>query len=200
MNICRRMRREIDGLLFYGKANSLALLAFLLCASFGFTGCAHQKPPLYDYDADGARVMVKRIPLRPGADRVTRVDKVAYLSGESLDPKTLSEEQIEVHRKYGHPEHVRKPFKSSRGEMVDEWLYRRSNYMVQWIDGKKVYEGEVTDIERTLLTWGYPKFAFVADDESPVDRQTWIYDDMIDASRNVFAFANGKLVGKEGSR
>jgi hypothetical protein len=182
------------------SGGSKAILTASLMILLGLASCATQKPPLYHYDEAGARVMVKRIPLRMGANRLGRIDQVAYLPGESLNPKTLSEEQIEVHREYGQPEHVRKPFKSQRGETVDEWIYRRSNYLVQWIDGHKVYEGEVTDIERTLLTWGYPKSAAISTDETPIERQTWVYDDELEGSRHVFSFANGRLVGKEGSR
>lgn len=198
-NAPRPTRRGIAGLGVRSKAKGILAFAFatlLACAG----GCARQQAPLYNYDGEGARQMFKRVPKDLSADRIGRVDAVGYVPAEHLDPEDVSEEQRETIRQYGPPEHIRKPFTSQRGEKVDEWLYRRSNYLVQWIGGRKVYEGEVTDLEKTLLTWGYPKFGFISRDDTGIERQTWIYDDMLDASRHVFSFSNGKLVGKEGSR
>jgi len=177
----------------------MALFFLTVFAMLG-AGCGHITAPLYHYDSNGKRVMYKRLPLRNEVDRFTRLDNVPYLPGESLNPATVSSEQREVLKRFGQPDHIRKPFKSTRKEMVGEWTYLRSNYLVQWIDGRMAYEGPVTDLERTLMDFGYPKAAFVTLDEMGIERQTWIYDDPIKASRLVFSFSNGKLVGREGGR
>jgi len=194
MNFPHETRRGIAVLAAGRKMKAVGVVALLI----GLTAaCARQDAPVFHYDEEGQRILVKRQPLNLSVDRENRIDRVAYLPGESLDPRTFSEEQRLVAQRFGHPEHVRKSFESTRGDVVEEWIYRRSDYLVQWVGGYKAYEGEVTDMEQTLLTWGYPKFAFVSNDEKFVNRQTWIYDE--GGSRNVFSFSNGELVGKEGA-
>lgn len=188
-----RTRRGIGFLWLRGKAKHGLFIALAAAAATWFTGCARQEAPMYRYTSTGQREMFKRRPQNLEADRLPRVDRVAYLPGESLDTAALSEAQWEVVERFGHPEHVRKPFESTLGETVDEWLYRRSNYLVQWIDGHMAFEGEVTDIERVLLERGYPHFAFVSHENPEVERQDWIYDDRLKVQRDTLSFSNGEL-------
>ena len=171
--------------------------AIALAAALLVVGCGHVHPPRYDYDADGARVPVKRFPKNAAVDTKTRIDRVAYEEGSTFTADRLSPEQQEAYQTYGHPEYVRKPFKSTRGDFVHEWLYLRNNKLFQWVDGRKVYEGEVTDEERVLLKRGYPIHAWVELDQTGLERQIWIYRGNLDIQADIYSFSNGKMVFKE---
>ncbi|MCX7011178.1 MAG: hypothetical protein NTW86_01190 [Candidatus Sumerlaeota bacterium] len=171
--------------------------AIALAAAWSVVGCGQVHPPRYDYNAEGARVLVKRVPENLAVDTITRIDRVAYEEGSTFTADQLSPEQADVYQTYDPPEYVRKPFKSTRGDIVHEWLYLRHNKLFQWIDGRKVYEGEVTDEERVLLKRGYPMYAWVELDEKGVERQTWIYRGNLDVQADVYSFSGGKMVLKE---
>jgi len=83
---------------------------------------------------------------------------------------------------------------------VEEWLRLTSNRLVQFVKGRVVYEGEVTDLERTMVTYGYPRSCLVGQSEPGVERWTFIYSRPFDLEREVFSFANGKLVYRQTQR
>ena len=83
---------------------------------------------------------------------------------------------------------------------MEEWLRLTSNRLVQFVKGRVVYEGEVTDLERTMVTYGYPRSCLVGQSEPGVERWTFIYSRPFDLEREVFSFANGKLVYRQTQR
>jgi len=182
-----------------GKAKAAAAGASATLACLLALGCGHIYAPPANYGPEGQALWVKRVPRDFYVDTMKRFDRVAYAPGSTFVAEGLSPEQREVYEARGHPEYVRKPFQSDRGEKVTEWLYLRQNYLVQWVEGRKVFEGQATDTERTLAERGYPAYAWRDVDEQGLNRQTWVYHDEIKPEREVLSFSNGKLVYRKTS-
>ena len=174
------------------RAASLAL-SLAACLTLTLSGCSKIDTPLYKYGPEGERILFKRVPKNMEVNFFTRSDRKAYERGSTFTADHLSDEQRETYEAYGHPEYVRRPFDSRVDEKVDEWVYQRHNYLVQWIDGHKTFEGDVTDIERTLLVRGYPATTFYSMDEHGIEIQHWIYqrEDIVEAA--VISFTDGRL-------
>jgi len=180
-----------------GKAKAGLLAMLTVFASVLALGCQQQTLYQHHYGPEGERVPFKRVPKRLTHTAHTLSQPIltrAYVSGEELKTGRLSEEQKSVIEEYGAPETIRIPFESLRNETVEEWVYLRHNLLAQWIDGTKVFEGPVTDIERTLLEKGYPARSMVSQDEYGLERQTWFYRNRPDMSSQVYTFTNGELV------
>jgi hypothetical protein len=61
-----------------------------------------------------------------------------------------------------------------------------------------VYEGPLTDQERTLLTHGIPREVIRSSIDPDIRRETWFYRPwFLTGHEQVFSFANGKLVHEE---
>ncbi len=177
----------------FGKAKGAALFALAIV----WLGCnSPARAPLYEYSSDGERLMRKRLAKRLSGNMESKMalDRIAYVEGSTVALDSPSPEQQETLELFGRPEHVRKPFWSTEGDKVDEWLYPRHNLLVQWIQGRKAYEGEITDMERILLRKGYPLQCFSDVDHFGVSRQSWIYRDEIEAKQEIVYFADGRQV------
>jgi hypothetical protein len=176
-----------------GKAKASLLAAVIVFGSFFALGCRQQALYHYHYSPEGERVPFKRVAKRMSRMTLRPWSTKAYVSGGDLKIEKISEEQKQIIEDFGVPESTRVPFESLQNETVDEWLYLRHNLLVQWVDGAKVFEGPVTDIERTLVEKGYPRTSTVSQDEYGVERQTWHYRNRPDLASQVYTFTNGEL-------
>jgi hypothetical protein len=99
-----------------------------------------------------------------------------------------------VVREWGQPAYLRGPFKTTQGDVTIEWAYHSTNHLFQFVDGTMVYEGPLTDQERTAITYGAPKEAIVSILEPNVRRETWIYrPTFLWGREHLVSFTNGKL-------
>ncbi len=177
-------------------------------------GVTYQRPPKYDYTEDGRPILVKRFPYLPERSH-SALKKFRFLEnmgGAEVMMATLqtepggaqclplSEQQRKILRTWGEPDYIRGPYKSTRNDFIIEWAYHQANRFFQFADAQMVYEGPLTDQERTSITYGVPREVMVDQLEPNIRRETWIYRPyfMMGAGyERIFSFANGKLVYKQ---
>lgn len=163
--------------------------------------------PKFDYTDDGRAIMIKRYPFFPTQDvcmyiKYRYVDnkhgiehfvKCCKLKREPGD--ILSEDQKAILKEWGQPDYMRGPYKSTRGESnVTEWAYHPLNHLFQFVDDEMVYEGPLTDQERTALVHGAPREAIISQLEPNIRRETWIYRPFfLHGREKLFSFTNGRL-------
>ena len=173
-------------------ARTIRLTALASFAALVLLGCMNA--PRWRYDQTGAAREYKRYARNIAVDYFTRFSRKAY------DPVTrpiadfLTDEQRDYVEKQGQPDYRRRPFQSRLDEEVDEWIYLEQNRMVQFVRGYRVYEGEVTDLERIMIRYGYPRGVIMGQVEPGIERFTLVYGRPWDLEREVFSFADGKLV------
>jgi len=162
--------------------------------------CAIGKPPRWDYGVLGRPAEYKRYPRNIAVDYMSRFRRLAYRKVEHPIKDFLTDEQRQWVGKNGQPEYRRRVFRSREGERVDEWVYLKKNKLVQFVQGHVVYQGEVTDLEVTMIRLGYPRNVMMGQVEPGMERLTFIYSRPIDLEREVFSFSNGKLVYRQTQR
>lgn len=167
--------------------------------------------PKYEYTDAGRVILVKRYADIPVRDRtglikykyvenkqgVEHFERCAKLSRGAHE--ILSEQQKAVLAAWGQPDYLRGPFKSTRGDFVIEWVYHPLNRLFQFVDRTMVYQGPLTDQERTVLTHGVPSEVIVVQLEPNIRRETWIYRPIWPTSfsymrERMFSFSNGEIV------
>jgi hypothetical protein len=178
-------------------------------------GTTYQRPPKFDYTEDGRPIMIKRFPYL-NERKYSPEKKFRYLENMSgaeammaglqtypgpkpgcTQCRPLSEQQRKILREWGEPDYIRGPYKSTRNDFIIEWAYVQSNHLFQFADARMVYEGPLTDQERTAITYGIPREVMVDILEPNIRRETWVYRPYFipgtDHER-IFSFSNGKLV------
>lgn len=167
--------------------------------------------PKYEYTDAGQAILVKRFANYPTQDvcQFTRYRFVENTKGvEDLERcrlgiwgagEVLSEQQKAIIAAWGEPDYLRGPYKSTRGDVVVEWAYHPLNRLFQFVDQTMVYQGPLTDQERTAITFGAPREVLISQLAPNIRRETWIYRPYsyipYSVSREkLFSFSNGKLV------
>ncbi|MBN1517612.1 hypothetical protein JXA32_13700 [Candidatus Sumerlaeota bacterium] len=140
--------------------NLLRVLAVLLTGgALTLTGCAFRSPSA-TYGSGGKRSPVlicrKRYPLHLSVDYVHRFRRQAYCLPSKRLVAKAKDDKAQYAAEWGAPDAVRRPFKSRKGEKVEEWIYLERNVMLQFIGGQLTYLGNVSDLELTLMLNGYP--------------------------------------------
>lgn len=174
-------------------------------------GVNYQRPPKFDYQQDGTPVMVKRYPYLETREfspwkKFRYLENmngaVAMMAGLQTYPggrqcRPLSEQQQKILREWGEPDYIRGPYKSTRNDFIIEWAYHQANRLFQFADTKMVYEGPLTDQERTAITYGVPQETMIDYLEPNIKRETWIYRPVFMSGigrERLFSFSNGQLV------
>ncbi|MGB9691102.1 MAG: hypothetical protein ACPL7D_02930, partial [Candidatus Sumerlaeaceae bacterium] len=163
--------------------------------------------PKVDYTEDGQPILIKRYPVNsrqsilhfrkyPYYANTQGVEHIQRGARLKRQPEVvLSEDQKAILRAWGQPDYLRGPYRSSRGDTVIEWAYHRLNHLFQFVDGTMVFEGPLTDQERTVLTYGLPREILSSTVAPNIRRETWFYNSSWHPNKEmVFSFANGKLV------
>lgn len=174
----------------------------LLASAVLLLGCAGGMAPRWRYDEQGEPHESKRYPRHLAVDFRTRFLTQAYSPVKPREPihEFLTEPQREILLEYGQPEYVRRPFTSRLGETVDEWIYLAQNQMFQFVRGRVVYQGEVSDLERTMIRRGYPTEALMWQADPGIERLLLVYGAPWDLRREVYTFANGRLLFSQKTR
>ncbi|MFH0793131.1 MAG: hypothetical protein V2A74_03775 [bacterium] len=170
----------------------------VLAASFVIalllTGCNFQKAPLYDF-VEGQPMQFKRYDRNPVQDFIHRFGRKVFDRNEGVLWYRLSEDQRNVIGEYGQPDFIRRPFTSRQGEQVTEWVYLDKDKDFQFVRRQKVWEGPVTDMEKTLITYGIPRRIMIDQVAPNIERETFIYSTQLFTTRHmIFSFANGRLI------
>lgn len=168
---------------------SIFLLAITLMA------CTTNTKPFFDSSNDSDMPeQIRRYTGRPAVDFVHRFDSRAFERATKDNFGIVTEDKQEVIDRHGRPDYFRENVKAQRNETFDEWVYWDDNVICQFISGELVYEGELLDSDRTLVTWGYPSWASFQEYELGPVREHWIYEGTITVGIKSFDFSNGKLV------
>lgn len=163
--------------------------------------------PKYEYTDAGQAIMVKRYPYFPAQDNCQFI-KFRYVENKhgvehfercrkvKREPdEILSEQQKAVLAAWGQPDYLRGPYRSTRGDQVIEWAYHPLNRLFQFVDRTMVYQGPLTDRERTVITYGAPREVIVSQLEPNIRRETWVYRPFFLSDRErLFSFSNGELI------
>ncbi|HPB33132.1 MAG TPA: hypothetical protein PLB62_16905, partial [Candidatus Sumerlaeota bacterium] len=130
---------------------SIRLIPALLMSLLFISGCALSSRPAFNhYDADGKPVMEKRIRRFLLRDMKVRWSRKAYRKNNSSGPHfLLSAEQKAIKEEHGAPEYLSYTYLSRHGDNIKEWVYWEKGLLFQFAGRKLVYEGELTDLERT---------------------------------------------------
>jgi len=174
-------------------------------------GVTYQRPPKFDYTQDGKTVMARRYPYletrnfspwkkfryleNMNGAAAMMASLQTYPGGRQCRP--MSEQQHKILREWGEPDYIRGPYKSTRNDFIIEWVYLQANRLFQFADTRMVYEGPVTDQERTAITYGAPQETIVDYLEPNIKRETWIYRPYFMSGigrERLFSFSNGELV------
>ncbi|MCC5875278.1 MAG: hypothetical protein JJU11_03565 [Candidatus Sumerlaeia bacterium] len=95
-------------------------------------------------------------------DYMTNYKRSAYDEIKSpAQLRRMTPDKEEVLTRHGQPDFVRDAFKASlTGELVDEWIYHDRQVVVQFVGGRLVYEGEMSEMDTFRLRFGYPNEMF----------------------------------------
>ncbi|MFP4378982.1 MAG: hypothetical protein ACLFUS_00650 [Candidatus Sumerlaeia bacterium] len=156
-------------------------------------GCARQQPAILFEDPE-TRETIKRIALHHNVDFWHRCSSTAYERRNIKASDNLSADQLAVFDIYGQPDYVRVPFTSQFREETHEWLYLEQNHIFQFVGGILVHNQDATDLERTLVYRGYPRYYIQAREELSALRQTLIYRNWQGTRLDLLSFADGQLV------
>jgi hypothetical protein len=129
---------------------------------------------------------------------------ISWIAREVYEPvgrlsRRLSRDQRLIVHEFAPPIHSRE-FKSLERERILEWLNIDHDLMCQFIDGTLVYQGEIRDLEHTLLRHGRPSSVIYHQDEGEIERVTFIYKEVYNMERQYFDFANGHLITEDRHR
>lgn len=156
-------------------------------------GCAFNTRPMFDYTEDGEQVQVKRIAKHQSIDYFHRWRRTAYVKNSGELHWLLSQDQKKIIAEYRQPDYLCRTFRSTRGDLVKGWAYVAQGKIFQFVRRQLVYEGELTDLDKTLIQYGYPNFVFAEQLEPDITRLTFTYESIFGLRRQIFSFANGLL-------
>ncbi len=179
-------------------------------------GVNYQRPPKFNYTQEGQPVMEKRFayletrmfsPLKKFRYLENMGGAVAMMASLQTYPgggicRPLSEQQSKILREWGEPDYIRGPYKSTRNDFIIDWAYHQSNRIFQFADAVMVYEGPLTDQDRTAITYGIPQETLIDYLEPNIKRETWIYRPVFMTGigrERLFSFSNGELVHRQES-
>lgn len=217
MNISKRLRPRLTWLVGIAMTSLVSFVVAQTSPQTIFTepvteaGVNYQRPPKFDYTPEGQTVMAKRFPYLATRE-FSPWKKFRYLENmngaeammASLQTfpggkcsRPLSEQQIKILREWGQPDYIRGPYKSTRNDFIIEWAYHQANRLFQFADARMVYEGPLTDQERTAIVYGAPEETIVNYLVPNIKRETWIYRPVFLSGigrERLFSFANGEMI------
>jgi hypothetical protein len=130
-------------------------------------------------------------------------ERVRVSDGEIMafgGPLVLTRDQELIVHEFGPPEYGRR-FRSLEGERVLEWLLIDQNLMCQFVEGTLVYQGEIRDLEHTLLRHGAPaEVMYNVHSLGGNERVTFIYSKSLEPDSQYYSFSNGQLVYEDRHR
>ncbi len=91
----------------------------------------------------------------------------------------------------------RKLFKSREGERIEEWVYRDDLLVAQFLDGRLVYQGPLSDLETLLTIHGYPDRFSRGHIHPDGEMKVFTYLPLFSAKVSLFKLVNDELVLKQ---
>lgn len=170
------------------------ILVVLVALLMPIAGCGNlNKVPRYRLDADGQPVAFKRFAAYDERDFINRFRAEAYFPRKDQVEGPLSDEQRGVLERHGMPDFIRYRFKASTNELVDQWAWWDRNVTVQFVQRELVWEGPLTDYDRTLIERGYPSRAKAMLFQPGQRRDIFEYEGIFKANSLIVTFTEEKL-------
>lgn len=172
-------------------ARAGALLAIAGLAA----GCnTVQHAPLLLMTDGGEPIAYKRLERFPQRDFFHHWTRQVYLPPKAnFEPEGMDQEVI--FEQWGTPDYYRKRFRSLEGQMVDEWIYYGDRILFQFVEGRLVYDGAVTDLETLFLRRGFPDRMIVKMGETGKVKHVFYYTSYLDPSRQEsYNLTNGRII------
>ena len=161
----------------------MLVLAVVVLAACGNVN----RQPRYNMDAEYQIQSFKRFAKWDGKSVWHRPKTKAYTKLDTPITRRISETQREVLERHGQPEYIRKHWKASTGEIVDEWAWWDRKVVCQFVQRELVWEGPLTDMDQYRIRYGTPMEALEQQYEAGVRRDIWTYQGILNAT-------DGKLV------
>lgn len=142
----------------------------LLGLALLWVGCAHidreqlypmRDKPAFRYDETGIPHAFKRTERYAQRDFFHHCFRKAYFKPSRAPLTGLDTDEARTLAEWGLPNWMRKPYRSLTGEWVHEWVYTDQHHLFQFVKGKTVFDGPLTDFEQILMMRGYPDTAEV---------------------------------------
>lgn len=159
-------------------------------------GCGNaNRQPRYDVPAPLEIKPFKREAAHERQDYIFTMKREAYSKVAEPMRARMSPSQKALLERHGQPDYVRRGFHATTGETVDEWAWWDRDVIAQFVQRELVWEGKLTDMDRTRIRYGYPRRSWSQTYESGVKRDIWDYQGlMVDTQGSIFSFADEKLV------
>ncbi len=166
-------------------------------AALAVVACTTNSKPRFDVDDEGRVTQFRRFTERPMQDHIFRWTKPAFRQVRKDIEGILSEDQGNMIERRGLPDYRRDNVEAAlRNETFDEWVWWDQNVIVQFVAGELVYEGELMDSDRQLVTMGFPTKAYTQQYEYGPVREIWLYEHVFEAGGESYSFSDGELVFK----
>ncbi len=163
-------------------------------------GCGNQnRKPRYDIGEPLEIQPFKRYGIYNNRDFIRTWKHEAFSPVTEPLRRRLSESQKDILERQGQPDYVRRSFKATTGETVDEWAWWDREVIGQFVQRELVFEGLLTDMDKTLIRYGYPRRSWrQAYEAGGVQRDIWDYQGfLIDTRGAIMTFSEGKLISKQ---
>ncbi len=172
-----------------------SLVLLLVAAILAGAGCGNlNRVPRYTIGGEEKLpVAFKRFARHDEQDFINRMRAEAYYRRvQELEPP-LSESQRDVIARHGQPDYIRRRFKSTSNELVDQWVWWDRDVTTQFVQGELVWEGPLTDMDKFLVRFGYPQKARFLDPVPGTRRDIWVYEGIWQAHRRQVTFTDEQL-------
>jgi hypothetical protein len=183
-------RSSASAIFHLSRVPVLALIALIGLV----LGCASSSRdiPRADHMHGPIPHQVRRAPNYASMTFWSHLNHEVYEPVEGL-PGDLSIDQELTIREFGQPDYWR-DFTSLEGENVTEWLNIDHGVLHQFVDGEKVFQGDIRDLEHTLLRYGAPNEVSYRILSPQIERVLFMYQPAFSRRASYFDFANGALV------
>lgn len=171
------------------------LIAALTAAAI-IAGCGNlNRKPLYNVNEPYTVEPYKRHMKHMEQDFIFRRSSRAYKSLGKPLTKRLSESEQDVLLRHGQPDYIRDGWRSQSGEIVNDWAWWDRGIIVQFVQGEAVFEGPLTDLDRSLIRYGYPRYAKSQITTTDIRRDVLEYHPLTNANEGrVLTFTGEELV------
>ena len=116
-------------------------------------------------------------------------DSVSYSHFYSGISYSLSEDEKQIATLEGAPDYVRH-FKTALDKRVDEWLYEKKDYQIQFKEGELVYFAPLNEQARLVLENGQPTKVYTRQQAGGQQNEFFWYK----PRNKMMVFANGRLI------
>lgn len=170
-----------------------------MVALLALAGCGNRnRTPRYDVPQPLEIETFKRKTRHGEVDYLHNFKQTAFSPVKEPLRRRLSPSQQDILTRHGQPDYIRKGWKSTSGETVDEWAWWDRSIVAQFVQRELVYEGPLTDMDRYRIRHGYPSKSYTQDYEVGAYREIWIYQHgLLDTRGSVVTFGDEKLISQQ---